>query len=347
MATVDAPDFQYRREYSQADWLWLVDNLLKSDERVRTDPWSPYANEWRSRAHALLASVSSLRPYLDRWESSDARRYEQPPPDVRSIDNDDAREAASRMVSHARGALAEDASTLRDAYTYVHDFGTPTQFVTGEPSAPLPAEWDTRPFEVDPADRPGARSLEIHPVTEQEANFAPSKPPSRHPLFSQVRFGPSKPVAASRPQPSVSTQRIFLVHGRDHAPRDAVKAFLLELGLKPVVLEDQPNQGRTLIEKFEAHTEVAYAVVLLTPEDVHLAPDGSRTRRPRQNVILELGFLMGKLGRSRVAAIVVGDSERPSDVDGLAYIPFTDGRWQVELARELRDAGVDVDMNRL
>ncbi len=152
--------------------------------------------------------------------------------------------------------------------------------------------------------------------------------------------------AAGKPP---STNDVFVVHGRDDGPKDAVAAFLRKLGLNPIILHEKPNQGRTIIEKFEKESNVAFAVVLLTPDDVGaLAGEESNLKpRARQNVIFELGYFTGNLGRERVCALTKGDVEKPSDYDGVVYIPFDDsGAWQMALVKELRSAGLDADANR-
>ena len=115
--------------------------------------------------------------------------------------------------------------------------------------------------------------------------------------------------------------------------------FLEQLELSPIILHEQPNQGRTIIEKFEEYSDVGFAVVLLTPDDVGGPADESSTQRPRarQNVILELGFFLGKLGRERTCALLVDDVEIPSDYDGVLYIPMDDqDAWRFPLIRELK-----------
>lgn len=153
-------------------------------------------------------------------------------------------------------------------------------------------------------------------------------------------------VSAAAKQPS-SSNRVFLVHGRTKGPRDAVARLIRDVGLDAVILEEQPNQGRTIIEKFEANTDVACAVVVLTPED-EARTKGATTPfadRARQNVILELGFFIGLLGRRHVIAVAVGHVERPSDIDGVLYIQFDEGGgWRLLLAKELKAAGLSVDL---
>jgi predicted nucleotide-binding protein len=116
-----------------------------------------------------------------------------------------------------------------------------------------------------------------------------------------------------------------VVHGRDEALRDQVAKVLERLGLEALILMKQPGRGQTLIEKFEAGAlEVGFAVVLFTPDDFGRGPDESewpeKPNRARQNVVLELGYLMGRLGRARVAALYRPGTEVPSDIYGLAYI---------------------------
>lgn len=147
----------------------------------------------------------------------------------------------------------------------------------------------------------------------------------------------------------INTKEVFIVHGRDEGAREKVARFLERLGLKPVVLHEQPNEGRTIIEKFEDFAYVGFAVVLLTPDDVGKLRDneGDPKPRARQNVIFEFGYFIGQLGRKRVCALVKGDVERPSDYDGVLYIPLDDsGGWEMRLIQELKSAGYDIDANR-
>jgi hypothetical protein len=143
---------------------------------------------------------------------------------------------------------------------------------------------------------------------------------------------------------------VFVVHGHDGEAKQAVARFLEKLGLSPVILHEQPDRGRTIIEKFEHHSAVGFAVVLLTPDDVG-APKADPTNlrsRPRQNVVFELGYFLGALGRGHVCALVSTgvDIEMFSDYSGVLTIPFdVSGAWQLPLARELKAAGLAVDLN--
>ena len=157
------------------------------------------------------------------------------------------------------------------------------------------------------------------------------------------------PPSAARKNEWTNTNEVFVIHGRDEGTKAMVARFLERLNLKPVILDEQPNQGLTIIEKFERHAQVRFAVALLTPDDAgSLQGDGSNLNpRARQNVIFELGFFIGKLGREGVRALTKGDVEIPSDYAGVVYIPLDDfGGWKMKLARELREAGFDLDASK-
>ncbi len=143
------------------------------------------------------------------------------------------------------------------------------------------------------------------------------------------------------------TSEIFIVHGRDAGAKDEVARFVEKLRLKPIILAEMPSEGRTIIEKFEAHAGVGYAIVLLTADDSGALHGEESQPRARQNVIFELGFFIGKLGRERVCALTRGGPEIPSDYAGVVYIPMDGGgSWEMLLMRELKAAGLEVDANK-
>ena len=142
--------------------------------------------------------------------------------------------------------------------------------------------------------------------------------------------------------------RIFLMHGHDEAAQATVARFLEQLGLDPVILAERPSGGQTIIEKVEAHADVGYAVALLTADDVgsRLGDDAVQPRA-RQNVIFELGYFIGRLGRERVCALTKGQPEIPSDYAGVVYIPMESDAWKMGLFKELKAAGFDMDANKV
>ena len=124
--------------------------------------------------------------------------------------------------------------------------------------------------------------------------------------------------------------KVFVIHGHDKAAQETVARFLERLKVEPIILHEQPNRGRTIIEKFEDYVDVGFAVVLLTPDDLGALQENKSELNPRarQNVILELGFFIGKLGRERVCALKKHGVETPSDYDGVVYTNFDDsGAW--------------------
>lgn len=144
---------------------------------------------------------------------------------------------------------------------------------------------------------------------------------------------------------------VFIVHGHDEGTKQSVARFLEKLGIEPVILQEQINKGMTVLEKFEAFADrAAYAVVLMTPDDKGYAvgKEEETKNRARQNVVLELGYFAAKLGREKTLVLTRGDVELPSDVFGLVYekIDQNEG-WKMRLARELKESGFAIDMNKV
>ncbi|MEK6901390.1 MAG: nucleotide-binding protein [Nanoarchaeota archaeon] len=142
---------------------------------------------------------------------------------------------------------------------------------------------------------------------------------------------------------------IFVIHGHDEGLKDAVARFLSKIELNPIILHEQPNQGKTIIEKFEAHASTSYAVALFTPDDIGgsaKSPENLQLRA-RQNVVFEFGFFIGKLGRNNVTAIYQEGVEMPSDYSGVVYVPLDPvGNWKFLLVKELKSAGFNIDANK-
>ena len=148
-------------------------------------------------------------------------------------------------------------------------------------------------------------------------------------------------------EPAAYARKAFIVHGHDLACRKDVELFLRKLDFDYVVLNEQPNSGRTVIEKIEQHSDVGFAIVLLTPDDP-CQSGAENEMRARQNVMWEYGYFVGRLGRSRVCVLKKGNVKIPSDLEGIGWTGFDEtGKWQVELARELRGADYSIDMNKI
>ncbi len=161
---------------------------------------------------------------------------------------------------------------------------------------------------------------------------------------------PEKKAAKGEGDEVKPGREVFVVHGHAHGEKETLARFLEQLDLDPIILHERASEGRTIIEKLERYSQVGFAIVLLTPDDEgrKKGEDGPSRPRARQNVILELGYFMGRLGRNRVVALVRGEIEHPSDVDGVVYIKMDEaGAWQKEVTRELRATGLEVDLNKL
>jgi len=173
------------------------------------------------------------------------------------------------------------------------------------------------------------------------------------------------------------SKKIFIVHGRDYKPVEELKAMLLKYGLKPIVLHEQPSGSRTIVEKLEKYSEkVGYAFVILTPDDgsfnlstlqeiVEKSEAQTLTRKEkdklflnlfgsivskvaRQNVILEFGFFMGKVGRDHVCCLYKGDVKLPSDMHGIVYLPFKNSVREAksDIVKELKAVGYELQTRR-
>lgn len=148
----------------------------------------------------------------------------------------------------------------------------------------------------------------------------------------------------------INRSKVFIVHGHDDGAKEAAARLIDKLGFKAVILHEQVDSGATITEKLEKHTDVGFAIVLYTACDVGSVkskPDNLKPRA-RQNVIFEHGLLIGKIGRQNVVALVKGDVEIPNDISGVVYKSMDAGSaWKYSIAREMKNSGYDVDMNKI
>jgi len=145
-----------------------------------------------------------------------------------------------------------------------------------------------------------------------------------------------------------SRSKVFLVHGHDELVRESVASFLRKIGLEVIILQEEAAGGATIIEKIERYSDVGFAVVLFTPDDVGGRSGGATAPRPRQNVVFEAGYFFGLITRSRVVVLYDESIETISDLAGLNYIKL-DGSsgWKLGLVRELRAANMEFDETRI
>jgi predicted nucleotide-binding protein len=174
-------------------------------------------------------------------------------------------------------------------------------------------------------------------------------------LFNQTRVlsgcEPSTPKTFSTEykQPRIvqeKTNKVFIVHGHHDPMREEVSNYVHKLGLDPIILADEASIGKTLIEKLEGYNDVNYAIVLLTPDDLGGQNKNELKTRARQNVIFELGFFIGCLGRENVCPFKRSVEELPSDFIGVVFINF-DKDWKISLVRELQKSGFDINLNKI
>lgn len=140
--------------------------------------------------------------------------------------------------------------------------------------------------------------------------------------------------------------RIFIVHGHDGELKLAVARLVEKQGLQAIILSEQANQGKTIIEKFEENSDVSGAICLFTSDDLGRAKaDANDLPRARQNVVFEAGYFMGKLSRSRVVIVAEHGVELPSDMQGIVYTDKSN--WEVDVLKELKSMGYTIDFNKL
>ena len=162
---------------------------------------------------------------------------------------------------------------------------------------------------------------------------------------------PGSPSISSPEQTVANGDEVFIVHGHDKGAKHEVARFVEQLGLKVIILDEQPGRGQTIIEKFEASASNAgFAIILLTPDDVGAAKDEQDNLKPRarQNVIFEMGYFVKALERGRVCAMSTEEVEIPSDFAGVQYIHLDPhGGWEKKLEREMEAAGLTFDREKV
>ncbi len=144
---------------------------------------------------------------------------------------------------------------------------------------------------------------------------------------------------------SMKSKNVFIIHGHNEEMKKNVQLMLERIGLNAIVLHERPDKGRTIIDKLiEEGAEAKYAIALLSPDDQHT--DGSG--HARQNVVLEIGYFLGKLGRNNVRLLKKGNTTIPSDLQGILYDDYdTKGGWKVKLAKEMKSVGLEIDNDKL
>ena len=168
-------------------------------------------------------------------------------------------------------------------------------------------------------------------------------------LLQEATNKPEAPTV-TKPQAPMDKSKVFIVHGHDDAAKSEAARFVENLGFKAIILHEQASSGQTIIEKIEDNSNVGFAIVLYTPCDLGAAKGEKDHLKPRarQNVVFEHGYLIGKIGRENVCALVKGDIETPNDISGIVYIKMDEGDgWKLAVAKEMKKSGYDVDLNKI
>jgi predicted nucleotide-binding protein len=191
----------------------------------------------------------------------------------------------------------------------------------------------------------------------------PKELPREEPLIEEPpKEEPSKEVTPMREQPreeppptrvldqsQLPGGNVLLIHGHDEAMKESLLEFLEKLGLRVIILHEQPDGGKSMIGKFGESPDIHFAIILLTPDDITSPRNKPKERQTRvgQNVIFEFGYFWGKLGRGRVCALYKAGVEIPSDYPALVTIPMdARGGWRLLVAKEIKQAGMEIDLNK-
>jgi len=192
---------------------------------------------------------------------------------------------------------------------------------------------------------------------------SPKELPKEEPFIEKpLQEEPFKETPPKREQPReepppkmVSNQsqlpggNVLLIHGRDEAMKESILEFLEKLELRAIILHEQPDGGKSMMEKSGESPDIRFAIILLTPDDIAAPRNKPKERQTRasQNVIFEFGYFLNKLGRGKVCALYREGVEIPSDYPGVVTIPMDSrGAWRLLVAREIKQAGMEIDLNK-
>ena len=140
--------------------------------------------------------------------------------------------------------------------------------------------------------------------------------------------------------------KVFIVHGHDGELKQSVARIIEKQGIEAIILSEQANQGKTIIEKFESYSDVGGAICLFTADDIGRSKkETSDNTRARQNVVFETGYFIGKLRRDHVVILADEGIEMPSDLSGV--VRTNTRNWQFDLLRDLNAMGYTVNLNLL
>lgn len=171
--------------------------------------------------------------------------------------------------------------------------------------------------------------LDNYKISDADEDMPPVDMPQNKPADKGLEFNMSQ---------------VFIVHGHDEHAKNDAKKYVESRGLEPIILHLQASGGRTIIEKIDNYSNVGFAIVLYTECDTGAKRNTLGFKwRARQNVVFEHGYLIAKLKRERVAALVKGDIEKPTDISGIIYIEMdAANNWESELDTELQNVNYEI-----
>lgn len=307
----------------------LIDNFMQNLPTFRKIPTSPYGADYRPELRLI---ASKLRTYLLTKEREGTEMVNNP----LKVKVD---EFIQRGVDIGRMEFHPASG------------GYPFSYVSG----PM---YDTWMGEINIFNE---RHLKEHPLHDSiSATYSHySKNSSSHKeMIGHLRalsadtdfFAANSVQQPEGEERAIMSNKVFIVHGHDDAAKQEIARTLEKAGFDAIILHEQPDAGRTIIEKFEDYADVSFAVILYTECDVGRAKEDSvdsEKYRARQNVVFEHGYFIGKLGRDHVCAFVKGDVETPGDIGGVIYVPMDKaGAWKAKLAQNMKYVGLPADMDK-
>lgn len=274
-------------------------------------------------------------------------RLAKPRDEVQRMLDERISKGADLLHRHDTIATNEDFEMLKDAYKKWDSYNT--EFLSrafDSDAVSQEYQWSSSTVVTTYGRQSGAE------LVRQYRNRIASKISSLESIQERLELIPEADGVQSPPTPAAKGEygdAVFVVHGHDNEAKESVARFVEKLGLEAIILHEQANSGRTLIEKFEQNAiRAGFALILLTPDDVGAPASAPKKMQPRarQNVVLELGYFVGSLGRDRVQVLYKEGVEIPSDYVGVVYTPLDDSdAWRLQVAKELKQAGFDIDLN--
>jgi predicted nucleotide-binding protein len=197
------------------------------------------------------------------------------------------------------------------------------------------------------------RTQEEQWVKQSEAIFEFISKPEENQIKEYVKYYfdyVSQKEKEMKKDMNSTKKNIFIVHGKDENVNKEVELFIGKFDLNPIILKDQPSGGRTIIEKIESNSNISYGIVIYSPCDVgaEKGQESNLKPRARQNVVFEHGYLIGKIGRKNVCALITDRGiEIPNDISGVVYVEMYTEDWKNKIAKEIKGAGIEIDLDRL